>query len=176
MSRASFRYAKALLEQAVAKGVAEQVNIEMKSIQAAVAQNRDFAAFLKSPVIKLDDKQAVVIKVFSDCNEITASLFKLLYENKRFELLGDIAKDYLNQFLEMNQYQKVQVTTAIPLDKDLENKVLEKVRTFSDKKLILENVVNPDIIGGFILRVGDRQFNASVAAKLKSLKKEFTLT
>jgi F-type H+-transporting ATPase subunit delta len=176
MSRASFRYAKALLEQAVAKGCAEQVNHEMNSIQSAVAESRDFAAFLKSPVIKLDDKQAVVFKVFSGCNEITASLFKLLYENKRFELLGDIAKDYLSQFLEMNHYQKVQVTTAAPLDKDLENKVLDKVRTFTDKKLILENIVNPDIIGGFILRLGDKQFNASVAAKLKSIKKEFTLS
>lgn len=176
MSRASLRYAKAILEQAVSKGSADRVNEEMVIIEQTVAESRDFAAFLQSPVIKLDDKQTVVNKVFAGNSDVTMSLFRLLYDNKRFELLREIAKEYHRQYLEMNNFQTVTVTTAIPMDKDMEEKVLAKVRTFSNKKLMVENIVDPEIIGGFILRVGDQQFNASVAGKLKSIKKEFSLS
>src|SRR5690606_4930650 len=105
----------------------------------------------------------------------TQGLFRLLLENKRFELMREVAQEYNRQYLEMNNYQKVHVTTAIPMDKAMEEKVLEKVRTFTDKKLIVENIVDPDIIGGFVLRIGDTQFNASVSGKLNALKREFAL-
>jgi len=175
MSRASLRYAKAILEQAVAKGAADRVNEEMKSVAQTVRESREFAAFLASPVIKLDHKKAVVDKVFAGFSDVTQGLFRLLLENKRFELMREVAQEYNRQYLEMNNYQKVHVTTAIPMDKAMEEKVLEKVRTFTDKKLIVENIVDPDIIGGFVLRIGDTQFNASVSGKLNALKREFAL-
>lgn len=175
MSRASIRYAKAILEQAVAKNTADRVNEEMKTISQTLSQSRELAAVLQSPVVKLDDKQAIIGKIFTGYSEVSTGLFRLLFENKRFELLREISSEYGRLYLEMNNFQTVKVTTAIPMDKELEEKVLAKVRTFSDKKLMIENIVDPEIIGGFILRVGDMQFNASVSGKLRSLKKEFSL-
>jgi F-type H+-transporting ATPase subunit delta len=66
------------------------------------------------------------------------------------------------------------VTTAFPMDASLEKLVLEKVATFSNKTITLENIVDPTIIGGFILRIGDKQYNASVTNRLQQLKREFS--
>jgi F-type H+-transporting ATPase subunit delta len=66
------------------------------------------------------------------------------------------------------------VTTALPITPELEKKVLAKIADFSNKKITINNIVDPEIIGGFILRVGDQQYNASVASKLSELKREFS--
>jgi F-type H+-transporting ATPase subunit delta len=66
------------------------------------------------------------------------------------------------------------VTTAIPLTAELEAKVLAKIATFSNKTVIIQNSIDPTIIGGFILRMGDKQYNASVANRLQNLKREFS--
>jgi F-type H+-transporting ATPase subunit delta len=92
----------------------------------------------------------------------------LLFENKRFVLT--IAVEYSKLFDIMNGVEVAQVTTAIPMDAALEAQVLAKIATLSDKKITIENIVDASIIGGFILRIGDKQYNASVANRLQVLK------
>ena len=104
----------------------------------------------------------------------TKSLFRLLQENKRFEILADIAKQYIAQYDVLNGVEVAKVTTAFPMNAELESKVLAKVATISNKKITIENIVDPSIIGGFILRIGDKQYNASVANRLQELKREFS--
>jgi F-type H+-transporting ATPase subunit delta len=77
-------------------------------------------------------------------------------------------------FDELNGVETAIVTTAFPITTDLESKVLAKIKEFSNKNITIQNVVDPSIIGGFVLRIGDKQFNASVASKLQSLKQEFS--
>jgi F-type H+-transporting ATPase subunit delta len=98
----------------------------------------------------------------------------LLFENKRFEILEAIALEYNKLSDEMNGIEVAKVTTAIPMDATLEAKVLAKIATLSDKKITIENNVDASIIGGFILRIGDKQYNASVANRLQVLKREFS--
>lgn len=74
----------------------------------------------------------------------------------------------------MNGLEVAKVTTAIPMDSALEAKVSEKIKEFSDKKITIQNIVDPSIIGGFILRIGDKQYNASIANRLQVLKREFS--
>ncbi len=105
---------------------------------------------------------------------MTKSLFHLLFENKRFEILEAIALEYNVLFDVMNGVEVAKVTTAIPMDAALEAKVLAKIATLSDKKITIENIVDPSIIGGFILRIGDKQYNASVANRLQVLKRELS--
>jgi F-type H+-transporting ATPase subunit delta len=73
----------------------------------------------------------------------------------------------------MNGVEIAKVTTAIAMTVELESKVLATIATISDKKITIENIVDPSIIGGFILRIGDKQYNASVANRLQELKREF---
>jgi F-type H+-transporting ATPase subunit delta len=97
-----------------------------------------------------------------------------LFENKRFEILEYIAIEYGKLFDIQNDVEVAKVTTAIPMDAALEAKVLTKIATFSNKKITIENTIDPAIIGGFILRIGDKQYNASVANRLQVLKRELS--
>ena len=174
MSRAAIRYAKAILETAVSSGKANQVNEDMKSIIAAVDSSADLNQFLASPIISSDVKMKALSEVFSSVQAETKSLFRLLQENKRFEILVAIATQFNAQFDEMNGVEVAKVTTAFPITAELEAKILAKAATISTKKLTIQNTVDPLIIGGFILRIGDKQYNASVSNRLQELKREFS--
>ncbi len=174
MSRAAIRYAKAILETAISSGKANQVNEDMKSIIAAVDSSADLKDFLASPIITSDLKMNALTEVFSSVQADTKSLFRLLQENKRFEILVAIATQFNVQFDEMNGVEVAKVTTAFPITPDLEAKILAKAATISTKKLTIQNTVDASIIGGFILRIGDKQYNASVSNRLQELKREFS--
>ncbi len=173
-TRAAIRYAKAILDLANSKGVAEAVNNDMKSIASAIDGNLELSTFIQNPTTKVEVKESALLEVFADVNGVTKGLFHLLFENKRFEILEGIALEYKRLFDESNGVEVAKVTTAIPMDAALEAKVLAKVATLSDKKITIENIVDPSIIGGFILTIGDQQYNASVANRLQVLKRELS--
>jgi len=173
-TRAAIRYAKAILDLANSRGVAEVVNNDMKSIASAIQTNEELSAFIQNPTTRVEVKESALLEVFANVNGITKGLFHLLFENKRFEILDAIAVEYSNVFDESNGIQVAKVTTAVPMDAALEAKVLAKIATLSDKKITIENIVDPSIIGGFILRIGDKQYNASVANRLQVLKRELS--
>lgn len=173
-TRAAIRYAKAILDLANSKGVAEAVNNDMKSIASAIETNEELSTFIENPTTTVEVKQSALLEVFSSVNDVTKGLFRLLFENKRFEILAAIASEYTKVYDESNGVETAKVTTAVPMDAALEAKVLAKIATLSDKKITIENVVDPSIIGGFILRIGDKQYNASVANRLQVLKRELS--
>lgn len=173
-TRAAIRYAKAILDLANSKGVAEAVNNDMKSIASTIENNTELSDFIQSPTTRVEVKESALLEVFANVNGVTKGLFHLLFENKRFEILNAIAAEYSKVFDEGNGIEVAKVTTAIPMDAALEAKVLAKIATLSDKKITIENIVDPAIIGGFILRIGDQQYNASVANRLQVLKRELS--
>ena len=173
-TRAAIRYAKAILDLAHSKNVAEAVANDMKTISTTISNNQELSTFILNPTMKVEVKESALLEVFADSNAVTKGLFHLLFENKRFEILGEIASEYNNLNDEANGVQVAKVTTAIAMDAALEAKVLAKIATFSDKKITIENTVDPSIIGGFILRIGDKQYNASIANRLQVLKRELS--
>jgi F-type H+-transporting ATPase subunit delta len=174
-TRAAIRYAKAILEIADSKKVASEVSADMALIAKTITGNSELSSFIQNPLIVTDTKKDVVSEVFVSVNAVTKSLFQLLLENKRFEILDGIAAEYNKLFDIMNGVEVAKVTTAIPMDAALEAKVLAKIATFSSsKKITIENTVDPSIIGGFILRIGDKQYNASIADRLQVLKRELS--
>ncbi|WP_348800219.1 ATP synthase F1 subunit delta [Flavobacterium adhaerens] len=173
-TRAAIRYATAILDLSNSKGVAEVVNNDMKSIASTINGNEELNTFIHNPTIKVDVKEKALLEVFATVNNVTKGLFHLLFENKRFEILEVIANKYNELYDIQNNIEVAKVTTAIPMDAALEAKVLAKIATLSDKKITIENTVDPAIIGGFILRIGDQQYNASVANRLQVLKRELS--
>lgn len=174
MSRAAIRYAKAILETAVSAGKTVQVNDDMKSIVDSVSGSQELSEFLSSPIISSEVKMNALSEVFANVQAETKMLFRLLQENKRFEILEPIASQFNRLYDEMNGVEVAKVTTAFPITPELETKVLAKIAEISNKKITIENIVDPSIIGGFILRIGDKQYNASVANRLQELKREFS--
>src|SRR5690606_2311132 len=122
--------------------------------------------------ISSEIKQNALSEIFSNVDPVTKSLFRLLFENKRLDILESVATGYTRQYEEMTGVETAVVTTAVPLDDEMESKIRTKIKSLSDKKVVIENIVDPEIIGGFILRIGDQQYNASVANKLRMLKRE----
>ena len=173
-SRAAVRYAKAILEMAQASGTAKQVSEDMALIASTIKDNSELESFINTPNVKGEVKESALKEIFAGTQTITQGLFHLLLENKRFEILGAIAAQYKTQFDEINGIETATVTTAFPITAELETKVLDKIKEFSDKKIIIKNIVDPSIIGGFVLRIGDKQFNASVANRLLTLKRELS--
>ncbi len=172
MSRAASRYAKAILSIAQDKGVSTEVETDMETITSTFSGNAELTSFIQNPTIPVKAKSNAINEIFKATNGVTQDLFRLLLENKRFEILSEIASSYKMLFDDMNGYETAKVTTAVAMDKEMETMVRNKVLTFSNKKVVIENVVDPEIIGGFILRMGDQQYNASIANRLKTLKRE----
>jgi F-type H+-transporting ATPase subunit delta len=173
-TRAAIRYAKAILDMADTIGVAKEVSSDMTLIASTINGNQELNVFIQNPTIRVEVKESALLEVFADVNGVTKGLFHLLFENKRFEILEAIAFEYNQLFDEMNGIQVAKVTTAFPMDAELEAKVLAKIATFSDKKITIENTIDASIIGGFILRIGDMQYNASIANRLQVLKRELS--
>jgi F-type H+-transporting ATPase subunit delta len=173
-TRAAIRYATAILDIAYSKGMGIIVNDDMKLIASTIKGNEELKTFIHNPTIKVDVKESALLEVFASVNDVTKSLFHLLFENKRFEILEVIATEYNKLFDIKNNVEIAKVTTAIAMDAALEAKVLAKIATLTDKTITIENIVDPAIIGGFILRIGDQQYNASVANRLQVLKRELS--
>lgn len=174
MSRAAIRYAKALFEFATEANKAEAVNADMKQIATTIAENQELRDFLANPIIKIEIKKSSLEAIFANVQTETLKLFQLLNANKRFEIVQQVAQQYNQLFDEKNGVQVAYVTTAVAITDELEKLVLAKIASFTKKKITIKNTINPDIIGGFILRIGDMQYNASVANKLHELKREFS--
>ena len=173
-TRAAIRYAKAILDLAISQGVANEVYNDMVLISSTISGNKELNDFIENPTLSNTVKESALTEVFASTNGLTKGLFHLLFENKRFEILEGVASQYVLQSDEMNGFEVAKVTTAIPMDAALEAKVSEKIREFSNKKITIENIVDESIIGGFILRIGDKQYNASIANRLKVLKRELS--
>ena len=174
-TRAAIRYAKAVLSLANDQKKADVVNNDMKLMAETIAENLELNDMLNNAVIKAETKKAALEAIFPKLNAITIGLFDILISNKRINILNDVALKYSVLFDEYNGKQVAQVTTAFPMTSDLEIKVLAKVKELTSKAVELENIVDESILGGFILRIGDKQYNASVSNKLNKLKREFTL-
>ena len=174
-TRAAVRYAKAVLSLALSEKQADKVNDDMKTIADTIQGSEELANMLANSVIKADTKKAALVAVFPKLNNITNGLFDILISNKRIDTLNDVAIKYTQLFDKHNGKEIAQVTTAVPLTAALEKQVLAKVKELTNKTIELESIIDESIIGGFILRVGDKQFDASISNKLNKLKREFTL-
>ncbi|MBS3993487.1 MAG: ATP synthase F1 subunit delta [Bacteroidetes bacterium] len=173
-TRAALRYAKALLNLAKENGLHEEVNENMLFIASTINQSKELQVMLKSPIIKSEVKKKALGEIFNtQINDLSRGLIDLLIENKRIELLLLTANQYTIIFDYLMGYEVATVTTAIPLTPEMEKTVLSKVASLTTKEVSIKNIVNPEIIGGFILRLGDVQYDASIIRKFKSLKREF---
>lgn len=172
-TRAAVRYAKAILDVSNAKGNADVVSTDMKNISDAISQSNELKLFLENPIVKGSSKLAALNEIFASANADTKNLFSVLLQNKRLDILEAIAAQFAVLYDELKGIQVAYVTTATPLAAELETQILAKIKQISDKEVTIVNEVNPDIIGGFIIRLGDMQFNASIANKLSQLKREF---
>jgi F-type H+-transporting ATPase subunit delta len=173
-TRAALRYAKATLNLAKERGLDKETNDDMILIDQTISENHDLLNMLKSPIIKSDVKKTILTEIFGkNINAISHGVINLLIDNKRLQLLPLVAIEYKVIYDFLKGVEVAQVTSAIPINKDLEARILKKVQEISGKEISLKNIIDPSIIGGFILRVGDKQYDSSVSGLLNQLHSNF---
>jgi len=173
-TRAANRYAKALLDLAFEENQGEVVFKDMQLVAQTISENAELQLLLDSPIFKIKDKKEILLSIFGDkISKISSNLIGLLETNKRMSLLQIIAVQYSVLYNEKKRFVEASVTTAFPIDDKMKALILAKAQELANgKEVHLFNKVDESIIGGFILRVGDVQIDASVLNKLGNLKRE----
>jgi F-type H+-transporting ATPase subunit delta len=169
------RYARSLMQLAADQGKLDEVRADMKKLARLADENRDFRLFLQSPVIKTDKKDRVLTELFKGkVSEMTYGFIRLLAKKHREGILYEIAVSFDEQYKQSKNILTAVVTSARGLDDVTRRKMLELVEKQTRGEVELIEKVDPSTIGGFILKIGDRQIDKSVSRQLMKLKKELT--
>lgn len=167
------RYARSLIELAEEKKVVNEVYQDMLLFKQVVSENRGVMLALRSPVVRHEKKLGILNALFSKkVHPVSFTIFNIITKKNREAILDAIAEEYIVQYNSLKGIQKALVTTSIPLNDTLRAKFNKIVADATGKTVELEERVNEKLIGGFILRVGDRQFDASLKSRLNELKLE----
>ncbi len=173
--RVSYRYAKSLMMLAIDQKMLEDAYRDMKMLSDICQQNHDFVVVLKSPIIKSDKKIAIIQAIVKGkLSPIVDGFIKIIATHRREGYLVEIAHSFVAQYKEYNKVSVAEITSASKLDDVQRKKIAEAVKKVVGQDVELVEKINADIIGGLIVRVGDRQFDASISRKLKELKKGFS--
>lgn len=167
------RYAKSLIELAQEKNVVEDVYQDMLLFNSVASANRGLMLALKSPVVRHEKKLGILKAIFKDkVSPVSYSIFEIITRKNRESILDSIAAEFITQYNSYKGIQKALVTTSIPLNATLRDKFTKIVADATGRTVELEEKVDERLIGGYILRVGDRQIDASLKSRLNELKLE----
>lgn len=168
-------YAKSLLNLAVEKGVLEQVKADMELVYSTCSDSRELYLMLESPIVSSDKKSAVLSEVFKKhLSELSFQFVELLAKKGRESNLMEVSNAFSGQYLEYKNILKAVIVSVDGVSDGLKDKVKELVKQTYQKEVIIEEVKNPSLLGGFIITVGDKQIDASVSRKLAELKNAFS--
>jgi F-type H+-transporting ATPase subunit delta len=171
-SKISVRYSRALFQSAVEKGILGKVDHDMKLI-LEVCRIPEVAGFLKSPIIVPSKKTEILHKLLGEnVQDITLSLIDIVVKNGRERSLPAIARVFISETLKYNGVTDSLLTTAVKVDDEVRERIVSLIEEIFKTKISLNDSVDPDIIGGFVLRVGDNYVDASIRNKLRKIRKE----
>lgn len=173
--RLATRYAKSLVDLAVEQGQLEQVYADMQWLQAVCKSSRDFVNLLRSPIIKADKKNKIIDAVIAqNVSPLSKAFITLLINKGREKNLEEVAGAVIAQYKVKKGIQTVTLTTATPVSEATKQAIVNKIQSSSDYKQVdLESVVDDSIIGGFVLKAGDKLIDASIAYDLKAIARQF---
>lgn len=171
-SKISVRYSRALFQSALDKKILDSVNRDMILI-AEICKMAETKDFLRSPIIVPSKKIGIFHKILGDnVEKITLSLIDLVVKNGRESYLPAIARVFIHETLKHKGITKSVLTTAVRVDEKIKTQISAMISDVFRTKVELEEVVDAEIIGGFILRVDDNYLDASVRNKLNKIQKE----
>lgn len=171
-SKISVRYSRALFQSALDKKILDSVNRDMILI-SEVCKVAETKEFLRSPIIIPSKKTEIFHKILGgNVETITLSLIDMVVKNGRESYLPAIARVFIHETLKYKGITRSVITTAVPVDEKVKEQISAMISKVFSTKVELEEVIDPEIIGGFILRVDDNYIDASVRNKLNKIKKE----
>jgi F-type H+-transporting ATPase subunit delta len=173
--RIASRYAKSLIELAGEQGVSEAVNADMRDFVLTCNHSKELAIMLKSPVIHGDKKIQVLKAAFTGFNALTHLFLSTVVRKGREAYLPLIAKEAVEIYNTQHNIASAKVITAVAVDSALLDDIKKVLEGKTGKKILLETEVDSSLIGGLVVRMGDSLYDASIANKLKKIKKQLVL-
>ncbi len=174
-SKVAKRYAQGLLDFTQESGNTESVFNEMKDIVKIMSQSKDLNQFFDTPIIDSRKKEAIALEIFKDFSPVAKNLIRLVIKQGRESQLKGIAQEFINKVEDIKGTQRISLTSASKLSEQNIQKIIADSKMVNVTNYDLETIIKPEILGGYILRVGDQQIDASVRTKLSNIKKEFQL-
>lgn len=171
-NRAAYRYAKATIASCD-KNELMKIFADMQTVCKAFEGSNELKLFVCSKIIKDSDKLSTLKEVFQQSSKKVFDLMELLMKNSRIDLFEDVARSFIIIYNEMYENQDVVITSSSVLSSATIQKIETKVKELTSKNIKLINKVDSSIVGGFVLRIGDLQYDASFKNQLNKLKQDF---
>ena len=170
---AAQRYAKALLDLALEKKALDDLDRDVSALSAAFKSIRDLQLFIQSPVITSSKKIQIMSALFAQqTSALCLEFLKLVCRQRREALLPEIFTSYTQLRLQQQGIEKINLVSAVELDAATKSSIYKSVRAAWGASTVIEESVKSELIGGFIIRQGDRQWDHSVARQLQSIRKQ----
>ncbi len=173
--RVASRYAKSLIELAKEQGALEAVHADMELFVSVCQQNRELVGMLKSPIVRGDQKRQILEKAFGGFHALSRLFVDTVVKKGREAFLPLIAKEFNEMYNELNNVASAVVTTATKLDADALAEIRQVLESRTGKKIDMTTQIDPSLIGGFVVRMDDKLYDASIVNKLRKIKKELVL-
>lgn len=174
--RISKRYARALLSLSMENQIADRTYEDMKLVAHTLNRHKELQVLLRSPIIREGKKQRVLRSVFEPhIQPLIMKYILIIVRKQRSALLLGIASSFLRVYKEAKGIELVKVTTALPMDQVLREKAMKVAKGLTSHDIEFHEAVDPDIIGGFVLDLGDLRYDASIKSKLLSMRKHFNI-
>ncbi|WP_432709779.1 ATP synthase F1 subunit delta [Pedobacter sp.] len=174
-NKAASRYAKSIIDLSQENNALEVVKADMVLVSKVIDGSSELEAILRNPIVPIDKKAGILKDLFGGkVHAITSSFMQLMVTKGRSAILFSASKQVVTQYNELKGIVTAEVSSATALTEQSRAEIIAIVkRETAANEVIVKEKVNPDLIGGFILKVGDKQFDASIANGLNKLKKEF---
>lgn len=175
-SKVAKRYAQGLLDFTKESGQTDAVFAEMKDVVKLMSESKDLNKFFLTPYIDANKKTEVANEIFKSFSPVSQNLIRLIIKNGRESQLRNVAQQFINKVEDINGIQRITLTTATQLSNENIEQILKSTNLVNaSANFDIKVNVNPAILGGYILRVGDQQIDASVKSQLNKIKKDFQL-
>ena len=175
-SKVAKRYAQGLLNFTQESGSTASVFGEMRDIVNTINQSKELQNFFSSPIIDVKKKISIALEIFKSLSPVSLNMITMVIKHGRESQMQNIAQEFVNKVEDLNGVQRITLTAATSLSQEnIANILKSSALVNHDNKFDVKTIINPSILGGYILRVGDQQIDASVKSKLIQLQKEFQL-
>ncbi len=165
------RYAKALYQTGEEEKQTEQISQDVQTLLDSIKESPEFSSFLQSPILKESEKASAIEKVFKGkLNDITYRFLLLLVKNRRDQFLASVCYYYQQLYRSEKGIREGVLITAHPMDKDHAEEVSKYIKKKFKLDIDFKELVDSSIIGGFKLRIDDKQIDASVASMIKKIR------
>ena len=171
-SRAAIRYAKAIFSLANESDMSLRVYEDMLFYIDLSSNEKSFSEMLANSVINTKSKHDIILSLNNNTSDLSKNLIGLLISNKRLSILLDVCNAYKSLYEKADNMTKAIVVTALPITDNIREAALLKINSISSKKVEINNIIDKNILGGFILRYDGKEYNASLSNKLQKIKKE----